>query len=444
MRPDGPLLLLTDGGPDAHAAGLGCAALARQLGRPLLLAPPPVGHHPPAAAAGASAGGAAPLEGARLAAALEEEARRLAAVGATVEVCPPDSPRSPEALGALAEREGAALVVLLGGGLAEEAERLVRACARPVLSLRTPEHLAAWVKGARPLKVALGVDASTPARAALAWAGRLGDLGPVEVVAVHAYHPAEALAARGMPHMAHDGEVPPALLAALERDVAGWVAPLAARVPVRVRLELAGGRVVDPLVDAAEAEGAELLVVGTHHRRGVSRLWSVSHHALRLAPMSVLCVPTRATPPGARPQAGAGAAAALRSVLVATDLSEAGNGVVPWALGLLAPGGVAHLLHVGPGELSREERRGLCRTLLALAPQDVREGGRAVRCLVEEGGDVGAQVAQAAERLGVDAVLLAGSSRPGGLRHVLMGSVTERVLQRCRRPVLVYYAPPPS
>ena len=56
----------------------------------------------------------------------------------------------------------------------------------------------------------------------------------------------------------------------------------------------------ESIVEAAEAEGADLIVVGTHERGAVGRLFlgSVSHHVVRHARCPVLVVrPTRVAAP---------------------------------------------------------------------------------------------------------------------------------------------------
>ena len=81
----------------------------------------------------------------------------------------------------------------------------------------------------------------------------------------------------------------------------------------RARVEAAGaqadtqlvdslaGRVCDLIVDEATHWGADLIVIGTHGRRGVSRfvLGSDAEQVVRLSPVPVLLVRGKEQPPGA-------------------------------------------------------------------------------------------------------------------------------------------------
>lgn len=145
----------------------------------------------------------------------------------------------------------------------------------------------------------------------------------------------------------------------------------------------------------------------------------------------------------------------LASVLVPTDFSDCGLAAVPYAYALVAPGGTVHLLHVmaeeevpnplyahyTPGHAATAEERhrqesDLRAHLERLAPATARE--RRVRTLarVVEAEDVAELVCAAAEQLDVAAVCI-GSHGRNGLERALMGSVAERVLEHCRRQVLL-------
>jgi nucleotide-binding universal stress UspA family protein len=76
----------------------------------------------------------------------------------------------------------------------------------------------------------------------------------------------------------------------------------AAGVPADARLvETAGRRLGEIVADEARSWEADLVVVGTHGRRGMSRLLlgSGAEQVLRLAPVPVLAVRTPEPPPGA-------------------------------------------------------------------------------------------------------------------------------------------------
>ena len=99
------------------------------------------------------------------------------------------------------------------------------------------------------------------------------------------------------------------------------------------------------LIQMAHEEQADLIVVGSHQRHGLSRLAhpSVSRAVLHHAPMNVACVPA---------SFGASTSTApiseFHRVLVTTDFSERANHAIPFAYSALSHGGTVRLVHVMP------------------------------------------------------------------------------------------------
>jgi nucleotide-binding universal stress UspA family protein len=374
-------------------------------------------------------------------AALADEAKRLERVGAKVErsllVGEPAV-----VVQALAREQRASLVVTSAPshdtpflGVGGTVDRLAQALEVPLLVVREPAPLEAWARGERPLKVMLGVDRSLPFEAARDWVKAMRRWGPVDVVGGRVYWPEEEYERLGLSHPLAFAEVTPELRLALEKETASLLAPLASAGGPggRAVIEQGLGRIADHLVDLAAREQVDLLVVGTHHRRALGRLWSVSHHALRLARMSVACVPTQA--------AAATADAPLpsfREVLVATDFSDTGNRAVAHACGLVPPDGTVHLVHVAEGRGSAEQEAELRRQLLAVVPRAAEASGRRVRVevLAGDGKDAVTSLVQAAERFGVDAIVV-GTHGRSGLKRAVLGSVAQALLTRTDRPVLM-------
>jgi nucleotide-binding universal stress UspA family protein len=167
--------------------------------------------------------------------------------------------------------------------LGSVAARVARAAPCPVLTVKQ-RPAAGWA----PRRIAVAMDFSEPARRALAAARALGGLyGPLHLVLVHAHY------------------VPP--------DLAALVAEQGARLPgpdervareleaLLVELQEAGlsaeyttevGHPAEVLQRVAERASVDLIALGTHGRRGLSRLLlgSVAEHVLRSAPGSVLTV----------------------------------------------------------------------------------------------------------------------------------------------------------
>lgn len=373
-------------------------------------------------------------------AALGDEARRLTKSGARVE----QELRTGEAAVEVAEvaRERVATLVVTAPptqeapflGVGGTVDRLAQSLDAPLLAVRDADVLEAWARGKHPLRVVLGVDRSVPFEAAREWVRGLRTWGPVEIIGARLLWPDEEYRRLGLPRPPELAAMTPELRSVLDRETEALLAPLAlgGAAPRRV-LEPSLGRVADHLVEVAERERADLLVVGSHHRRALGKMWSVSYHALRLARMSVACVSSHAVPTGVDAPLPS-----FRDVLVATDFSETGNRAVAHAFGLVAPGGTVHLLHVAEAGQPVETAQ---RKLEALVPREAEVTGRHARVeVITDNKDVVTALAQAAERLAVDALVLGTHGRTG-LKRAVLGSVTQAVLARTERPVLLVRPP---
>jgi nucleotide-binding universal stress UspA family protein len=428
-----PIVCATNFSDEAQVAANTAALLARKAGEPLwlvhVLLPDSV-----------RAFGKPFLEAAE--AALGDEAKRLEQLGTQVQrSLLTGEPAS--ALQDFATKQGATLVVTAAPshetpflGLGGTVDRLAQSLEVPLFIARDVPGLEAWGRGERTLRVMLGVDRSLPFEAARNWVKALRRFGPVEVVGGRIFWAQEEAVRLGLEHPLGFGDVTPELRQALEREAAALVEPLAeGGQPVRVRVEVGMGRIADHLVALAAEERVDLLVVGTHHRRALGKLWSVSHHALRLAKMSVVCVPAQAVPHGVEvelPQ--------VRTVLVTTDFSELGDRAVAYACALTPPGGTVHLLHVSPPELTPDQVSALRKQLEERVPRAASQGGRRVELEVASGHDVAGAITQAAERHSADIICMGTHGRTGMIRAV-MGSVAQAVMTRTERPVVMVRTP---
>ncbi len=158
--------------------------------------------------------------------------------------------------------------------LGSTAERVVRSCPVPSLVVRQPERLASWLKGERPLKVMLAVSLDGSVLGALKWLGSLERVGPIEKFAVQVSGGANL-----------DEQW-------LEEET-GRLQAYTGLPRAQCQVEVAQWPVEEHLITVAEREQVDLLVMGTHLRSGLERLWkgSVSMAVLQRAPMSVACVP---------------------------------------------------------------------------------------------------------------------------------------------------------
>ena len=100
----------------------------------------------------------------------------------------------------------------------------------------------------------------------------------------------------------HVDRLHPQVEQALAHDVTTFMGESLVDARARVLVRPGLGRLDVHLAELARAEQADLLVVGSHQRGGLSRLWhgSVSRGALVNAGMSVACVPSA---PGSGPPA---------------------------------------------------------------------------------------------------------------------------------------------
>ncbi|HKP60639.1 MAG TPA: universal stress protein [Polyangiales bacterium] len=386
---------------------------------------------------------------------LERQADRARSLGATVELHVKNG--SPdEAMIALAAEVHAQLIVIgpLGGRapgtyqLGGHAERLVQRSNVPVLIVRSAEAFSAWLEQKRTLRVMLGADLSRSTDAAMAFVDSWRRIAPCDVTAVHLYWPPQQFARLGLGGVRSYLDPDPDVTKTLTRELTHRLAREPESVSVYVEPHL--GRLGDRLADLASQREADLLVVGTHARSTLGRIWegSVSHWALAAARTSVLCVPCPS-------KAADESVPRMRSVLVATDFSPAGNAAVGLACGLAEPGGTIHVAHVLPVRATvplaprdifsieraaaNDPRRAETHHRLAtLLPADVRD--RKVCFYALESDERGAAITQAALRLDADAICLGRRAR-SKLAQALLGSVSKDVLEHAECPVIFVQAP---
>jgi nucleotide-binding universal stress UspA family protein len=231
-------------------------------------------------------------------------------------------------------------------------------------------------------------------------------------------------------------------LEALVRERAGGVA-------ADVRVE--DGPPAPRILDVAERDGADLVVVGTHGRAGLDRLLlgSVAEHVVQLARRPVVTVR-----PGSAGVEGSG----LGRILFPTDFSDTAQQAWPWVRALAdATGAAVELLHVVRAVVTDQA---VDPAILARAAELIRQdahrqadafiagcGLPAGRVVVHVASGVEAeQIAHFAAARRVDLVAMGTHGRTGLVRLAL-GSVTRRVLHQATCPVLTVgpeVPPPPT
>jgi len=330
-------------------------------------------------------------------------------------------------------------------------ERLAQSSSTATLVVRASAPFEAWARGERSLKVFVAADFSASAEAGMQWVAELRQLGPCEVTIGYVNDPMAERERLGIQTPAWPLENTPEVQQVLERDLQEKVIPILGKdAHVRVRGNV--GRVDVPLINLAYEAHADLLVVGSHQRHGWDRLrrGSTSCGILRHAPMSVACVPAAAVP-------GLPATTRLcHRVLAAADLSQHDGLAVPLAYSVVREGGTVHLVHVVPSSTVSNARtsgvRGAPRSrrsvslrrvyadgrLRSLIPPEAAVRGITTEIEVVENDDAATAICQTAEAANADIVCVGAHARPGAVAR-MMGSVSLKVLQHCRRPVLVVW-----
>jgi nucleotide-binding universal stress UspA family protein len=214
----------------------------------------------------------------------------------------------------------------------------------------------------------------------------------------------------------------------------------------RARLEALGARVTtlvregDPateILHAIDRHIPTLVAMTSHGRSGVLR-WvrgSVAERVLRSCSTPLLLV---------TPHVGPNAdAQRFRRILLPLDGGERSAAILPMVEDLARR-------HESEVVLLRVEREGLSRPVLAatLAPARVVESLRpwterlasqGLRCrAIAAQGETASEILDVAEREGVDLIAMTTHGR-SGLPRLIDGSVSERVLRHCRRPLLVVH-----
>jgi nucleotide-binding universal stress UspA family protein len=273
--------------------------------------------------------------------------------------------------------------------------------------------------------VLVAVDFSKPARHAFDCALELSARRGAELVLVQAVPPDEAFSWFARARLA----------------LAEQLRERAARAQVAFRERVQSGDPAEIILLHARSLAPEVIIIGTHQRRGLERLrvGSVAERVVTRATVPVLLVPhrpKRSSPP-------------YRHVAVAVDFTATAQRAVEQAFVVAnSPGDRITLLHVVPGfsegvppNLYRyasaeyqDERVREARRRLQLAVPTSRPTPAAIhtRVLV---GDVPTQIRQAVDATGAD-LLIVGVSRRGVLSRALFGVTASRLLKGGHVPLL--------
>lgn len=284
-------------------------------------------------------------------------------------------------------------------------------------------------------KIVCGVDDSEAARAVLSVASGLAALLTRRVVLLHVAEErpgitvAAAPAAKGEFDAGASEDAPEHLLDRLVREL-GLPASVA-------ELRVGTGDPASVLLKVAEAEAAELIVVGTRGNRPLATalLGSVSSAVISRARRPVLVVPPRARL-GSGPLVCAvdDSAAAREAVRLARRLSDRLGADLLLAHGVAtAPVHSASAVPGGQAELARSERK-RAEELLALLAFEHGFGTDVERRVA-----FGSEAETIAQLAGEEdaALVVIGTRRRGALRAALAGGVSLELVSASPVPVLV-------
>jgi nucleotide-binding universal stress UspA family protein len=218
-------------------------------------------------------------------------------------------------------------------------------------------------------------------------------------------------------------------------------ARVAARAP-SIQAALVEGDPRDRIADLATERGADLIVMGTHGRRGLSRVvfGSVAERIVRTSPVPVLTV-------GSGPAANGGAG--FRHVLAPTDFGEpAERGVAAAAALASAFGAKLTIVHACamPATIYDERTWWPTAEILSKAETSLERAvtkTRAIFPTVKSAlvrGDPRDGVLEAVRERGADLVVV-GTHARRGLSRVFLGSVAESIVRTSPVPVLTIGAP---
>ncbi len=146
----------------------------------------------------------------------------------------------------------------------------------------------------------------------------------------------------------------------------------------------------------------------------------------------------------------------FRKIVAPTDFSDTSRAAVEYALEMVAEGGSVTVCHViddvpltygyvgvavPPPELGQKLTEEATRELERFVPADVPAGVTVTRKVLHGSPFLG--IVKLAEEEHADVIVMGTHGRTG-LKHMLIGSVAEKVVRRSHCPVLVVHPPDPD
>ncbi len=214
------------------------------------------------------------------------------------------------------------------------------------------------------------------------------------------------------------------------------------------------GRVEQALEQHVAESGADLVVMATHGRGGLNRMWlgSVAHHMARHSPEPVLFVRPHATGVSWLGEP------LLRRLVIPLDGSELAETVLDRAVMLAMPGetelallrivvplpsgsypDITEGIPLDQDDLSRRQRD--AEQYMQRVSAELRASGFATTVRVEAARHVARAILDYAEEVDADLIALATHGR-GAAARVVLGSVADKILRGAPMPVLTFRPTP--
>ena len=299
-----------------------------------------------------------------------------------------------------------------------------------------------------PYRIMVPLDGSAFAETALPVAYELARRHGAGVHLVRVHQPPFAVAGPGGVTVSD-----PAFDLDLEREGRWYLDVLLGRIEAHERVRSATahphGPVLESLAQYAVDHFIDLVVMTTHARGGLSRMWlgSIADGLVRRTTVPVLLLR-----PGRQVAPASGPAPVFRRVLLPVDGGLAEVETVEHAVAVAGTSGVEYTLlrvvtegalsagpalpHRGADAGSRTQRATV-QTALDLQAQTLRSRGVTVRSQVIVNDDPARGILDYAAEHGVDLIAMATRSR-GGLERLLLGSVADQVLRQAGIPLLLW------
>lgn len=316
-------------------------------------------------------------------------------------------------------------------------ERIAQHSPVPTLIVGDPARLRDWDWIGQRLRILAAVDLTSGADPVLRWVKELNRVAPFDLIPCHLNR--EPVAPGDLILSERPRENPAGLQSQLERDLKKKVRDQLGEELIEVIVKPCSGEKAAAIAAIARETRADIIVVGTHQRHGLSRVFqgSISRELLHVPGLNIVCVPTQATfdPREAHiPD--------FRRVLVATDVSPLGDAAIPFACAACAIGGLVRIIHVvkpGRNEAPVDESFDGWQKLRGLIPAETGARCQPPEVAVLQDRRPAKAICEEADRFGADLVCLA--SHGLGASRALHGSVAKAVLRAIRRPVLVIRRP---